>query len=203
MSWQASAWAQKKGKDYELQPMSRFVLLSMANYADPEGNDIYPSLGTLCADTGLAEATLRRHIKLLIRVGLLDYGDQTVVAANAKIRADKRPKCYRFIFERPGQSRGIDFGNFGTDPDERPTTERPRTVSGGSHSDVTGSQTGSHSETQTVNQSKKPESAPAPPLTEAQIEAGRKLRAQIAARNAERRAKVQGQPKTESEAAAC
>lgn len=202
MSWQASAWAQKKGKDYELQPLTRFVLLSMANYADPEGNDIYPSLGTLCADTGLAEATLRRHIKTLLAVGLLDYGDQAAVENNAKIRADKRPKCYRMVFERPGQGRGIDFGNFGTDPDARGLTEPPRTVSGGSESTPSGSRTGSHSETQTINQSKKPESAPAPaaePLTPEQIEAGRLLRERTAARNAERRARLHKQPTTDGE----
>lgn len=199
MSWQASAWAQKKGKDYELQPLTRFVLLSMANYADPEGNDIYPSLGTLCADTGLAEATLRRHIKTLIAVGLLDYGDQSAVENNAKIRADKRPKCYRMVFERPGAARGIDFGNFGTDPNLRGLTEPPRTVSGGSESTPAGSLTGSHSETQTVNQSKKPESAPAPALTPEQLEEGRRLREQIRARNAKRGTFAQNGPKTDGE----
>lgn len=214
MSWQALSWAIKKGKDYELEPTTRHVMLTLANYADPEGNDIYPSLGTLHADTGLSEATLRRHIKHLIRVGLMEYGDQAVVAANPKIRPDKRPKCYRFIFERPGQPRGVDFGNFGTDPDERGITVRPRTVSGGSLSNGAGCQAGYHSDTQTINQTKKPssapaavltaaesapEAAPAAELTEAQIEAGRVLREQIAARNAMRRAHVQRQPTTESE----
>lgn len=198
MSWQASAWAQKKGKDYELQPMARYVLLSLANYADPEGNDIYPSLGTLCADTGLSEATLRRHIKHLIEVGLLDYGDQSAVAANPKIRPDKRPKCYRFVFERPGQERGIDFGNFGSDPDERGLRERPRTVSGGSESNGAGSQTGSHSETQTLNQSKKPESAAKPALTPEELEAGRRLREQSRARLAMRGTFAQNHPTTKA-----
>lgn len=203
MSWQASAWAMDKGKAYELQPITRFVMLTLSNYADKEGNDIYPSLGTLGADTGLSEATLRRHIKILIRVGLLAYGDQSVVAANKKIRPDQRPKCYRLVFEREGQPKGIDFANFGKDPDERPVTERPRTVNARAESDVTGCQTGYQSETQTINPPKKPISAPAPALTEEELEAGRRLQADIAARNAARRAKVQGQPKTESEAAPC
>lgn len=199
MSWQASAWAMDKGKAYELQPITRFVMLTLSNYADKEGNDIYPSLGTLGADTGLSEATLRRHIKTLIRVGLLAYGDQSVVAANKKIRPDQRPKCYRLVFEREGQTRGVDFGNFGKDPDERPATERPRTVNGRAESDLTGCQTGYQAETQTSNPPKKPKSEPAPAQTDAEIEAGRVLREQIAARNAERRAKVHSQPKTESE----
>lgn len=197
MSWQASAWAMDKGKAYELQPVTRFVLLTLSNYADKEGNDIYPSLGTLAADTGLSEATIRRHIKTLIRVGLLAYGDQSVVAANKKIRADQRPKCYRLVFERDTQPRGVDFGNFGKDPDERPVTERPRTVHARAESEPTGCQTGYQPDTQTSNPPKKPEAAPAPALTEAEMEAGRKLQAEIAARNAARRARLHRQPMTE------
>lgn len=199
MSWQASAWAMEKGKAYELPPVTRYVLLTLSNYADKEGNDIYPSLSTLSGDTGLSESTLRRHIKLLIRVGLLAYGDQSVVAANKKIRADLRPKCYRLVFEREGESKGIDFGNFGKDPDERPVTERPRTVNARSESEETGCQTGCQPDTQTGNPPNKPEPAPVPAPsgpTEAEIEAGRLLREQIAARNAERRAKAHKQPQT-------
>lgn len=203
MSWQALTWAIQRGKDYELEPTSRHIMLTLANYADPEGNDIYPSLGTLSADTGLAEATLRRHIKHLIRVGLLDYGDQAVVAANPKIRADKRPKCYRFVIERRGEPRAVDFGNFGADPDVRGVTERPRTVSGGSLSAAAGSQAGSHSETQTDKEPKKPSSVPAPapaaPPTPEQIEAGRKLREDIRRRNEQRGTWAQNGPKTEGE----
>jgi hypothetical protein len=102
-------WATRKGKDYELESVTRFVMLILANYADKEGNDIYPSLGTLESDTGLSERTIRRHIKTLIGVGLLEYGDQSVVARHPKIRPDQRPKCYRFIFDR--DTRGdIDYG---------------------------------------------------------------------------------------------
>lgn len=197
MSWQALTWAIQRGKDYELEPTSRHVLLTLANYADPEGNDIYPSLGTLGADTGLSEATLRRHIKHLIRCGLLAYGDQSVVAANAKIRADKRPKCYRFVIEHKGGPRAVDFGRFGTDPGERPLTERPRTVNGGSQGPVTGSHAGSHSETQTDKEPKKP-LRPAPdPLTPEQLEAGRKLREDIRRRNESRGTWATNGPKTE------
>lgn len=117
MSWEASAWAMAKGRAYELEPTTRFVMLTMANYADKEGNDIYPSLRTLEADTGLEETTIRRHIKKLIAVGLLDYGDQSIVANNPKFRNDRLPKVYRFLFEGPA---GPDFSHFGKVPTSRP-----------------------------------------------------------------------------------
>jgi hypothetical protein len=115
----------EKGKDYELDAVTRYVLLILANYADKEGNDIYPSLGTLEADTGLSERTIRRHIKTLIGVGLLDYGDQSVVANHPKIRADQRPKVYRFVFQRD-TSGAVDFGRFGKLPTANPERKTPR-----------------------------------------------------------------------------
>jgi len=125
VSWQASAWAMEKGKDYELDAVTRYVLLILANYADKEGNDIYPSLGTLEADTGLSERTIRRHIKTLIGVGLLDYGDQSVVTNHPKIRADQRPKVYRFVFER-SEAGAVDFGRFGKLPTANPARKTPK-----------------------------------------------------------------------------
>jgi hypothetical protein len=119
VSWQASAWAMDKGKDYDLDAVTRYVLLILANYADKEGNDIYPSLGTLEGDTGLSERTIRRHIKTLIDVGLLDYGDQSVVVNHPKIRMDQRPKVYRLVFNRDAAG-AVDFGGFGKLPSANP-----------------------------------------------------------------------------------
>ncbi len=200
MSWEASAWAMRKGKDYELEPTARFVMLSMANYADKEGNDIYPSLATLEGDTGLSERTIRRHIKHLIACGLMEYGDQTIVSNNPRFRGDKRPKVYRFRFEVDGQPRGIDFGNFATMPSakHKPVralamvpAERVDTVTGGTqcHERVdtvsrTGGQTGGHSVHQTYKPSNNPlgdtAASTAPTLEE--IEAGKRLREQARAR---------------------
>ena len=116
MSWEAAAWAMRKGKDYDLEPVTRFVMLTLANYADKEGNDIYPSLGTLEADTGLSERTIRRHIKTLIEVKLLDYGNQEIVKNHPRIRADQRPKVYRFLFERESEGAAPNFGYLGKMP---------------------------------------------------------------------------------------
>lgn len=103
MSWEVLAWAMKKGRDYQLAPTTRHVMLSLANYADPEGHDIYPSLSRLELDTGLSERTIRRQIQHLMSCRLLDYGDQRVVERDPRIRPDQRPKVYRFILERATQ----------------------------------------------------------------------------------------------------
>lgn len=116
MSWQASAWAMDVAKDFDLEPITRYVLLMLANYADKEGNDIYPSLSTLEADTGLSERTIRRHIKTLIDVRLLDYGDQDAVKNNKRIRPDQRPKVYRLLFDRDEATGSIDFHAVGKMP---------------------------------------------------------------------------------------
>lgn len=98
MSWQAQTWAIEKGKAYELEPSHRWMLTILANYADPEGNDIFPSIATLMTDTGFGENTIRRHIKHLIACGLMDYGNQ---AAALKYRAGNRPKVYKLLMTPP------------------------------------------------------------------------------------------------------
>lgn len=127
MSWQASTWAMKVAKDFELEPITRYVLLMLANYADPEGNDIYPSLGTLEADTGLSERTIRRHIKTLIDVRLIDYGDQEVVKNNRKIRPDQRPKVYRMLFDRDEATGAVDFHAVGRMPSAKHRPSKAKT----------------------------------------------------------------------------
>lgn len=94
MSWQAQTWAVEMGKRYELEPGHRWMLTILANYADPEGNDIFPSIATLMADTGFGENTIRRHIKHLIQCGLMAYGNQD---AALKFRAGNRPKVYKLL----------------------------------------------------------------------------------------------------------
>jgi len=92
MSWRAQRWAHGKGKQFELDPNHRWMLINLANYADDEGNNIFPSLRKLEMETGFSETSLRRHIKHLHNCGLIEYGDQ---AAAEIYRAGSRPKVYR------------------------------------------------------------------------------------------------------------
>lgn len=97
MSWQAQGWAIEMGKRYELDPGHRWLLTILANYADPEGNDIYPSMETLAADTGLSVMSIRRYIKHLIACQLMEYGNQSAVL---KFKAGHRPKVYRLTMTK-------------------------------------------------------------------------------------------------------
>jgi hypothetical protein len=97
MCIKAIKWVLDKGMAYELDQATRNVAFLLAYHAHSETGDIYPSQATLADETGLSERQIRRCIKKLIEVGLLDYGDQSVVA---HFRADRRPKVYEFIKDR-------------------------------------------------------------------------------------------------------
>lgn len=129
MSWQAKAWAERKAQDYELDPTTSWVFTNLGNYANKQGENIFPSLSTLEAATRLSERTIRRAIKKLIAVGLVEYGDQSVVVDNPRFRNDQLPKVYRFIFARDVAGE-LDFSNFGKVPQpakkRRPWSRRPK-----------------------------------------------------------------------------
>jgi AraC-like DNA-binding protein len=127
MSWEARDWADRKSIDYELDPTTRLVLDRMANHADKQGNNIFPSLSTLERETGLSERTIRRSIKKLLAVGLLDYGDQSVVSNNPRYRNDQLPKVYRLVFSRDAAGM-LDFSSFGRLPQKkrRPWSRKPK-----------------------------------------------------------------------------
>ena len=97
MSWQATAWAitQQDIKD----PLARFVLVCLANYASADGTSSFPSLNRLAKDTGLSESSVRRRLQLLEKSILIRKGNQAVVAAKIK-RPDHRPIAYDLIMQR-------------------------------------------------------------------------------------------------------
>lgn len=128
MSWQAQAWAIEMGKRFELDPGHRWMLTILANYADPEGNDIYPSISTLMADTGFGENTVRRHIKHLMACGLMAYGNQAVVALKVN-RADRRPKVYQLLMDNhAGSHGGTPQGSTGCQTEPQRGAKRGATV---------------------------------------------------------------------------
>lgn len=123
MSIRAIDWALDKGRDYELDPTTRHVALVLGNFEGPDG--IFPSLATLEDYTGLSERQIRRCIKKLIAVGLLDYGDQSVLINNPKYRNDKLPKVYRFVYVRDTLKPNVD--TVGQMPrKKRPWSRKPK-----------------------------------------------------------------------------
>lgn len=61
--------------DLELPHNQLLVLLALADHADHEGNNVYPSLGLVAWKTGYSEQQVRRVMRQLEKVGIL-----TVVA---------------------------------------------------------------------------------------------------------------------------
>jgi hypothetical protein len=62
----AVAW----GKKIE-DPITKYVLVAMADHADKLGGSIFPAAETVAEKTGLCEKTIRRHIKKLVADGFL------------------------------------------------------------------------------------------------------------------------------------
>lgn len=60
MSFQAMAWA----VGIKLPSQEKITLVMLANYANEEGR-CWPSIDTLCKDTGLSRATVKRALKKL------------------------------------------------------------------------------------------------------------------------------------------
>lgn len=67
MSFQAMAWAIKQ----KAPTKPKFVLLVLANYAD-DTNRAWPSLMTLCKDTGISRSVMIECLKKLVELGLIE-----------------------------------------------------------------------------------------------------------------------------------
>jgi hypothetical protein len=68
MSNEVENWArQQKTGD----PVSRSVLVSVANWADPHGGNCYPSIKRIAEDVEVSQRTIQRHLKRLEALGFL------------------------------------------------------------------------------------------------------------------------------------
>jgi hypothetical protein len=95
MSIQAMTWAFKQR--HIADPMQRYVLLCLANYAGEEGCNAFPSVARLGRDSGLSERTIQRALHALEEGGVIKRGNQEVAAAYIKDEG-KRPTVYDLIF---------------------------------------------------------------------------------------------------------
>lgn len=66
MSFQAMAWATK----IKLPTYEKFVLIMLSNYADEDGK-CWPSIETLCNETGLSRPTVKRVLNKLAERGII------------------------------------------------------------------------------------------------------------------------------------
>ena len=67
--------------DLKLPHASKFVLLAMADHADHDGNNVYPSVRTIAIKTGYSERQVQRIITTLETAGLLIQIQQGMGAA--------------------------------------------------------------------------------------------------------------------------
>jgi hypothetical protein len=97
LSIQAVAWAIEQQDVTE--PVTRLVLICLANYAGSDGNAAYPSLLRLARDSGLSERAIRIHLRKLEAAALIRRGNQAFAAAQIE-RADRRPTVYNLVISR-------------------------------------------------------------------------------------------------------
>jgi helix-turn-helix protein len=69
------------------------VLVGLANHADPDGRNAFPSNATLIRYTRLSERSVRGLLRELETLGLITGSDPEIVAAYIR-RADRRPNGY-------------------------------------------------------------------------------------------------------------
>jgi len=82
-----------KRKDPKPNSACAFVLVALANHADPDGSNAFPGVDTICRYTRLSERTVRTALDRLEDIGVIRPCDPDVVAAKIK-RADRRPNGY-------------------------------------------------------------------------------------------------------------
>lgn len=89
MSFDALLWATN---DAPIRNVNEFaVMVVLAEKADPDGCNAFPSRLTMASRTHIDQKTVLRTLKELKARGLICEGDQNVAAY---IRADKRPRVY-------------------------------------------------------------------------------------------------------------
>ncbi|ROP40725.1 helix-turn-helix domain-containing protein [Saccharothrix texasensis] len=102
MSLEAITWALNRApipRDRRDASSLAVVLLGLANHADPQGRNAFPSLSTLVRYTRLSERSVRYAVRSLEGLELIRPSDPVIVAAYIK-RTDRRPNGYDLAVER-------------------------------------------------------------------------------------------------------
>lgn len=86
-----------------------FVLVGLANHADPDGRNAFPAVATLVRYTRLSERSVQYALRKLEALGLITPSDPDIVAAYVR-RADRRPQGWDLPIHSGGTSRRPRFG---------------------------------------------------------------------------------------------
>lgn len=84
------------------------VLIGLANHADPEECNAFPSVARLVRYTRLSERSVQNALRALEELGLMMPSDPQIVAAYLK-RADRRPNGWDLVIHSPvhNQTSGV------------------------------------------------------------------------------------------------
>ena len=97
MSVRATTWVWEQ----PMPPSEKIVLLRLADHANPDGGDVYPSIASVAEYTGISERQVQRYIKGFVERGIL------VITGHAK-GGRSNPREYQFTFQfapRKGDTR--------------------------------------------------------------------------------------------------
>lgn len=77
----------------------KLVLFALANHARPDGTSAFPSVARIMRYTLLSERAIRLHLQGLEELGLIERGDEFVVASHIA-RVDRRPQCWNLRLDK-------------------------------------------------------------------------------------------------------
>lgn len=88
MSWQATSAVKEYMRGEE--PVVKLLAFVLADYANPEGDDIFPSVATLAEQVGVSERTVQRHLERLQEIGFIKRVGNSRGGAMRKDASGKR-----------------------------------------------------------------------------------------------------------------
>jgi hypothetical protein len=100
MSVAATSWVWRQGPD--IAGNDRLVLLAIADAADTDGANAWPSIDTLADMAGISTRTVRRCIQHLVELGALGY--EKNAGGPEGSRGDRRPNRYTVRMVERGDS---------------------------------------------------------------------------------------------------
>lgn len=101
MSIQAMAWAIRQ--QVVTSRSARHVLLLLANCANEDGQNAFPSVARMARESGLSERGVQIALRDLEKAGVIREGNQQAATIHIR-RQDKRPTVYDIVMiETPGR----------------------------------------------------------------------------------------------------
>lgn len=105
--------------DLDLPAPKLLVLLALADHADHNGNNVYPSIELVAWKTGYSETQTRRIIKGLVKDGLLKASPRPGKTTMYSMRLAKGKK--KAVFKRKGYQNETPVKKIGVALDDTPT----------------------------------------------------------------------------------